>query len=130
MPATNILANLFSTIYNNELRNKKECIVYPASKLASAVLRTMQKNKYIGEFELIDDGLMGKFRIQLLGRINKCGVVSPRSSIKLTELYKWEKRFLPAVNTGIIILSTSGGIVSHIEARKNSNGGKIIGYVY
>ena len=90
----------------------------------------MQKNKYIGEFELIDDGLMGKFRIQLLGRINKCGVVSPRSSIKLTELYNWEKRFLPAVNTGIIILSTSGGIVSHTEARKNSNGGKILGYVY
>jgi len=130
MPAINILANLFSTIYNNELRNKKECIVYPASKLASAVLRTMQKNKYIGEFELIDDGLMGKFRIQLLGRINRCGVVSPRSSIKLTELYKWEKRFLPAVNTGIIILSTSAGIVSHADARKDSNGGKIIGYVY
>ena len=65
MAANNVLANLFATIYNNEIRNKKECLAIPASKLASAVLRSMQKNKYIGEFEFIDDGISGKFKIQL-----------------------------------------------------------------
>ncbi|MCP8321707.1 MAG: 30S ribosomal protein S8, partial [archaeon] len=76
MPAKNILANLFSSIYNSEIRKKKECLVIPASKLASEVLLTMQKYKYIGEVEYIDDGLSGKLRVQLLGRINKCGIIS------------------------------------------------------
>ena len=59
MAANNVLGNLFATIYNNEIRNKKECLAIPASKLASSVLRSMQKNKYIGEFDFIDDGIGG-----------------------------------------------------------------------
>ena len=102
----------------------------PASKLSSEVLRIMQKNKYVGEFEFIDDGLTGKFRIQLLGRINKCGIISPRLSVKLNQIYQWESRFLPAVGTGILILSTSTGVLSHVEAREKNIGGRILGYVY
>ena len=56
MPALNVLSNLFTTIYNNESRRKRECIAVPASKFASEVLRVMQKHRYIGEFEQIDDG--------------------------------------------------------------------------
>ncbi|MEM3382848.1 MAG: 30S ribosomal protein S8 [Nitrososphaerales archaeon] len=130
MPAKNVLANLFSTIYNNEIRNKKECFVIPASKLASEVLKTMQKYKYIGEFEYIDDGLSGKFRIQLLGRINKCGVISPRFSVKKDRYSDWERRFLPAVGSGILIVSTPKGVMSHIEAINLGLGGRLIGYVY
>src|SRR5487761_609647 len=103
MPAINVLGNLFATVYNNEIRNKKECIALPASKLASAVLRSMQKNKYIGEFEFIDDGISGKFKIQLLGRINRCGVISPRYSVNKTGYIRWERQFLPAVGVGILI---------------------------
>jgi small subunit ribosomal protein S8 len=75
MPALNVLSNLFTTVYNNESRRKRECIVVPASKFASEVLRVMQKHRYIGEFEQIDDGRAGKFRIQLLAKINKCGIL-------------------------------------------------------
>ena len=110
MPALNVLANLFSTIYNNELRRKKECIVIPSSKLVGEVLKVLQKNNYIGEFEFIDDGRQGKFRIQLLGRINKCGVISPRFNVKKDEFPDWEIRYLPAVNPGIIIVSTPNGM--------------------
>jgi len=130
LPAQNILANLFTTIYNNEMRNKKECIVVPASKLASEALRTIQRHKYIGEFEFIDDGLLGKFRIQLLGRINRCGVISPRFSVKKDEYTKWEMRYLPAVGVGILIVSTPKGVMSHTEAREKNLGGRLLGYVY
>ena len=51
MPATNVLANLFASLQNAEMRNKKECVVIPASNLASEVLKILQKRKYIGEFE-------------------------------------------------------------------------------
>src|SRR5574341_2585514 len=82
MPALNVLSNMFTTIYNNETRRKRECIILPASKFSSEVLRVMQKNRYIGEFEQIDDGRAGKFHVQLLAKINKCGIITPRFSVK------------------------------------------------
>ncbi len=130
MPAQNILSNLFTTLYNNELRNKKECLVIPASKLASEILRIIQKNKYIGEFEYIDDGLGGKFKIQLLGRINKCGLISPRLAIQKNEFERWERNYLPAVGVGILVITTSEGVVSHSEAKSKGIGGRLLGYVY
>jgi len=130
MPAKDILSNLFTTVYNNEMRNKKECLVIPASRLASEVLRTMQRHKYIGEFEFIDDGLSGKLRIQLLGRVNKCGVISPRFSVRKDEFTRWETQYLPAFGAGILILSSPEGVKSHTEARERGLGGMLLGYVY
>ncbi|MCH8022527.1 MAG: 30S ribosomal protein S8 [Thaumarchaeota archaeon] len=130
MVAQNILSNLFTTIYNNELRNKKDCLVIPASKLASEILRLIQKNKYIGEFEYIDDGLGGKFKIQLLGRINKCGLISPRLAIQKNEYERWERNYLPAVGVGILVITTSEGVLSHNEAKSKGIGGRLLGYVY
>lgn len=130
MPATNVLANLFTSLQNAEMRNKKECLIVPASKLAREVLRVLQRKRYIGEFEYIDDGIAGKFRVQLLGRINKCGVISPRFPVKKNELVEWEHRYLPAVGVGILIISTPLGVMSHTEAREKGVGGRLIGYVY
>ena len=130
MPATNILANLFSSLQNAEMRNKKECVIIPASALASEVLRVLQKRRYIGEFEFIDDGVGGKLRVQLLGRINKCGVISPRFPVRSLKLVEWEHRYLPAVGVGTLIVSTSKGVMSHVEAQENKIGGRLVGYVY
>ncbi|HUI00353.1 MAG TPA: 30S ribosomal protein S8 [Nitrososphaerales archaeon] len=130
MPVTNILANLFISLQNSEMRHKKECTVIPASKLASEVMRVLQKRRYIGEFEFIDDGVAGKLRVQLLGRINKCGAVSPRFPIKAKEYQKWEARYLPAVGVGMLVVSTSKGILSHSEAQEQNLGGRLLGYVY
>ena len=64
-----LLADVFSVIKNTEAIGRKECVT-PASKVIKGVLKSMQKHKYIGEFEYINDGKGGKFRIRLLGRIN------------------------------------------------------------
>jgi len=130
MPATNILANLFSSLQNAEMRNKKECVIIPASTLASEVLRVLQKRRYIGEFEFIDDGVGGKLRVQLLGRINKCGAISPRFPVRSLKLVEWEHRYLPAVGVGTLIVSTSDGVMSHVEAQEKKIGGRLVGYVY
>ena len=90
------LTNGLITIINNEMRNKRECIISPASKLLGRVLRIMQLNGYIGEFEFIDDGRSGKFKVQLLGRINKCGPIKPRYPAKVGEFEDWEKKY-PAI---------------------------------
>ncbi|MEM3730911.1 MAG: 30S ribosomal protein S8 [Candidatus Bathyarchaeia archaeon] len=124
------LANGLTTIINNEMRNKRECIISPASQLLGRVLRIMQLNGYIGEFEFIDDGRSGKFKVQLLGRINKCGAIRPRFSVKVNELEEWEKKFLPSREIGLLIISTSKGVLSNKEAKEKNVGGKLLAFVY
>ena len=130
MPAIKVLANLFASLQNSEMRHKKECIVIPASSLAGEVLTVLQKRRYIGEFELIRDGVGGKLKIQLLGRINRCAVISPRFPVKKSALVAWEHRFLPAVGVGILIVSTPAGVMEHTEAQEKGLGGRLLGYVY
>jgi len=130
VPALNVLSNLFTTIYNNESRRKRECVIVPASKFASEVLRVMQKHRYIGEFDQVDDGRAGKFQVQLLAKINKCGIITPRFSVKKDAYFGWERQFLPAYSMGILLVSTSKGIMSHHEAVTEGLGGVLVGYVY
>ncbi|MFQ6054753.1 MAG: 30S ribosomal protein S8 [Methanosarcinales archaeon] len=124
------LANALSIIKNAEDVGKRECIIHPASKLIGNVLKVMQDQGYIIGFEFIDDGKSGMFKVELKGRINKCGVIKPRSSVKKTEFEKWEKRFLPARNFGALILTTSRGVLSHYEALEKGLGGSLLAYVY
>jgi small subunit ribosomal protein S8 len=124
------LTNGLITIINNETRNKRECVISPASKLLGRVLRIIQLNGYIGEFEFIDDGRSGKFKVQLLGRINKCGSVKPRFPVRMEEFEEWEKKFLPSREVGILIISTPKGVLSHKEAKEKRVGGRLLAFVY
>jgi len=124
------LTNGLITVINNEMRNKRECIISPASKILGRVLRIMQLNGYIGEFEFIDDGRSGKFKVQLLGRINKCGAIKPRFSVKVGAFEKWEKTFLPSRDVGILVVSTAKGVIAHREAEEKNMGGRLLAFVY
>ncbi len=130
MPMIDTLANGLTTIMNNEMRRKRECVINTASKLLGRVLRVMQLNSYIGEFEFVDDGRSGKFRVQLLGRINKCGAIKPRIPVSLGEIENWEKRFLPSRDIGILVVSTSHGVVSHRDVKERKIGGRLLAFVY
>ncbi|MCC6057949.1 MAG: 30S ribosomal protein S8 [Desulfurococcaceae archaeon] len=133
MVMMNTLANAMATLMNAEMRRKNEAVIWPASKLIIRVLRVMQKYGYIGEFEYIDDGRWGKIVVQLLGRINKCGVIKPRWSVRWLDLMKmpqWLQKYLPSRDIGIIILSTSKGVMSHREAIELHTGGVLLAYVY
>lgn len=127
---TDTLANGLTTIINNEMRNKPECVISPASKLLGRTLRVMQLSGYIGEFEFVDDGRSGKFKVQLLGRVNKCGAVKPRFSITADEFEVWEKHFLPSRKIGVLVISTSQGVLSHREAKEKKIGGRLLAFVY
>ncbi|MBM2819317.1 MAG: rps8 [Nitrosarchaeum sp.] len=130
MPAQNVLANLFVTLYNNEARRKSDCIILPTSKLGIEVLKTLQKDGYIGKFEYIDDSRGGKFKIHLLAKITKCGAISPRFKVKNDEFNDWEQQYLPAYNRGMLLVTTNQGVMSHHEAINKRLGGFLIGYVY
>ncbi|MEM0374432.1 MAG: 30S ribosomal protein S8 [Sulfolobaceae archaeon] len=133
MVVLNPLANALTTIYNNEIRRNKQAIIMPASKLIINVLRVMQREGYIGEFEYVDDGRWGKIVVQLLGRINKCGPITPRFPLTYRELLNmpdYIRRYLPSKEIGIIILTTPKGVMSHRDAIKMRIGGIALGYVY
>ncbi|MEZ0290457.1 MAG: 30S ribosomal protein S8 [Sulfolobales archaeon] len=127
------LANALTTIVNAEKRAHETVLVWPASKLIAMTLRVMQRYGYVGEFEYIDDGRQGKFKIQLLGRINKAGAIKPRIPVKYLELVRmphYLRRYLPSRDIGIIILTTSRGVMSHREAIEARVGGIAVAYVY
>ena len=127
---TDTIANGMTTLMNNEMRLKRECVIHPASKLLGRVLRVLQLNGYIGEFEFIDDGRTGKFKVQLLGRINKCGAVRPRFPVKAEKFKSWEKNFLPSQDIGVLGVSTPKGVTSHKIAKEERIGGRLLAYVY
>ncbi|HNV94276.1 MAG: 30S ribosomal protein S8 [Candidatus Methanofastidiosum methylothiophilum] len=123
------LADALSNIYNYENARKPECII-PASKLMGNILRIMQKWGYIGAFEFIDDGKNGLFKLELLGAINKCGVIKPTTPVKKYEIEDWEMRYLPAKEFGILIMTTPNGVMSHKKAKEQNIGGILLAYVY
>lgn len=124
------LANALISMKNAEKLGKKECLIKPASKLIGEILKVMQSNDFIGEFEFIDDGKAGQYKVRLLGRINNCRVIKPRYSIKKDKMVKWEKRYLPARDIGILMLSTPKGVISNKEAIRQQTGGRLLAFIY
>jgi len=124
-----ILSDVLSAIKNGDRYGKRET-VSSYSILVKNVLLILQKNNYIGDFEYIDDKRGGKIKIQLLGKVNNCNAIRPRFYIRKDEYEKYEKRFLPAVSMGFIIISTSKGLLTHTEAKEKGLGGTLLCYVY
>jgi len=124
------LANALSGIWNAEKVGKLECTLKYSSKVILAVLEIMKVNNYISEFKVEKNNRGDLVHITLLKNINKCCVIKPRYPVKLSAYEKFEKRFLPAKNMGIIIVSTNKGILTHHEAKEKKLGGRLLAYCY
>ncbi|KAK2119536.1 40S ribosomal protein S15a [Saguinus oedipus] len=118
MVRMNVLADALKSINNAEKRGKRQVLIRPCSKVIVRFLTVMMKHGYIGEFEIIDDHRAGKIVVNLTGRLNKCGVISPRFDVQLKDLEKWQNNLLPSRQFGFIVLTTSAGIMDHEEARR------------
>jgi len=124
------LANTMSKIANAEKNAKKEILITPISKTIKKILEILQDNKYVGSFTEIEDTKGNIFKLNLLGSVNKCGAIKPRYSVKKEDYEKFEKRYLPAKDFGILIVSTSKGLMTHIQAKQAGIGGKLLAYCY
>ena len=124
------LAACLAKLLNAERVGKKEVIVRPASKMIKTILTLMNDHRYLGSFEEIVDDKGSSLKINLIGNINKCGVIKPRFSAKNTAYEKWEKRYLPAKNFGLLIVSTPQGIMTHHHAKEKKLGGRLVAYCY
>jgi len=124
------LNDAMSTIKNAASVGKSECMIRPSSKRIGRVLKVMQEYGYINQFEFIEDGKAGVFKVRMQGKINDCGVIKPRYSVQKNDLEKFESRYLPAQDFGVLILTTTAGVVSHSKAKELGVGGKLLAFVY
>lgn len=114
MVRISVLGDTLKAINNAEKKGKRQVLVRPSSKVVIKFLQVMQKHGtrgsvtgtfwasliwailekgYIGEFEVVDDRRAGKIVIQLLGRLNKCSVISPRYDLEVRLVLILNRRF-------------------------------------
>lgn len=124
------IADALSSIRNAEHAGKGTLEIEPASKLLGNVLKVMQEAGYIGPYEFQGEQHAGRYRVELVGNVNDCGVIKPRFSVKSADLEEWEARYLPGRDFGKLILTTTDGVVDHNEAKELGVGGKLLAYVY
>lgn len=123
------LADAINTIKNNEYIGRIDCEVI-STKLVKAVLDVMQKENYITGYEEFADGHIRKLKIKLANNINNMGVIKPRHAIAKTDIQRYEERYIPSRDFGILIISTSKGIMTNKEAKSIGIGGRLLTYVY
>jgi len=124
------VANALTNIKNSENATKKHCEFRPASKLMAEILRVMKEHGYIAGYERVEDQKSGHFRVELAGKINECRAIKPRYAVDKNGFEKFEKRYLPSRDLGLIIVSTSKGVKSHKIAKEEGIGGRLLAFVY
>jgi len=124
------LAAALSKLNNAERVGKREVVLEISSKMIKKVLNILNDHTYVGSFLEQKMGNKVILVVSLLGSINKCGVIKPRFSTKRKEFEKWEKRYLPSKDFGIILVSTPKGVMTHLQAKENNMGGKLLAYCY
>eukprot|EP00916_Digyalum_oweni_P019861 GHVL01033181.1.p1 GENE.GHVL01033181.1~~GHVL01033181.1.p1 ORF type:complete len:131 (+),score=1.31 GHVL01033181.1:43-435(+) len=130
MVRMSVLADALKAIVNAEKRGRRQVMLRPSSKVIVKFLKCMQKHGYIGEFEIVDDHRSGKIVVNLIGRLNKCAVISPRYDVGIRDIEQIASDLLPSRQFGHVVLTTTYGIMTHDEARRKHTGGKILGFFF
>jgi len=119
-----IIADVLNEIMNAKRARKNSIITKNISKLLISVLEVAKKHKYISEFRQ-----KGK-EIEIHFELNECKAIKPRFDVQVRDFEKYTRRYLPSRDFGIIIISTSQGLLTLEEAEEKNLGGCLIAYFY
>jgi small subunit ribosomal protein S8 len=125
-----VLSDVLSAIKTTKDKGLFEIEVRPVSKLVKEVLSVLKTEGYISDFTIFEDKRGNSAKIKLTNLINNIGAIRPRFPVTLKELETFESRYLPAKDFGRLIISTSKGIMTHLQAKANRLGGVLLAYVY
>ncbi len=130
MASNDTIADALICIKNSDGAVKSECVFRPASKLLGEILKVMQRNGYISGFEFVEDKREGMYKVNLQGKINDCRAIKPRYAVSKDGFEKFEKRYLPSRDIGILIVTTPKGVLTHREAKEQDIGGRLLAFIY
>ena len=132
MQITDPVADMLTRIRNANTA-KHESVDVPASNLKKAIAQILLDEGYIKSFEVVEDGTQGIIRIQLKYLAGKEKVISGLRRVSKPGLRVYARcEELPKVlgGLGIAIISTSKGLMTDKEARKNAIGGEVLAYIW
>jgi len=121
-----VIADALNQIMNIRRAGKEELVVKRHSKLLLSVLAIAKMKSYIKEYKVIPEN---ELKITL-GKINSCGAIKPRYLIQVKDIEKYTIRYLPSKTIGVLIISTSEGLMTHQTALDKNLGGSLIAYMY
>jgi len=132
MNITDPVADMLTRIRNAN-SEKHEFVDVPASNMKKAVADILLKEGYVKSVQIIEDDKQGVIRINLKYGQNKQKVISGLKRISKPGLRVYAStEELPKVlgGLGIAIISTSRGIMTDKDARKENIGGEVLAYVW
>ena len=119
------VADALNQIMNAKKAGKEVVEIKKHSKLLHTILALAKLKGYVKNYEIKNNIL-----IIDLGNITKCQAIKPRYTIMVGDIEKYEERYLPAKDLGILIVSTNQGIMTHQTAIEKNIGGCLIAYMY
>lgn len=132
MVVTDPIADMLTRI-RNALVVKREVIEVPASKMKKAIADILAQEGFIKGYTVIDDGPQGTIRINLKYGHNNERVISGLKRISKPGLRVYARKDeVPKVlgGLGIAIISTSKGVMSDKQARKEGVGGEVLCFIW
>ena len=125
------IADMLTRIRNAQIA-KHESVTLPASNTTKAIAKILLAEGYVKSVDFIDDGLQGEIKVTLK-YIGKTPVIAGLKRISKPGLRVYARcEELPKVlgGLGIAIISTSKGLMTDKEARKNAIGGEVLAYIW
>lgn len=129
---TDPIADFLTRIRNANMAYHEKVEV-PASRMKRAMAEILKNEGYIKDYEYIEDGKQGILRIYLKYGPNKERVITGLKRISRPGLRIYAKKDqLPRVlgGLGIAVISTSKGIMTDKQARREGLGGEVICYIW
>ena len=132
MQITDVVADMLTRIRNANSA-KHESVEIPASNLKKAIAQILLDEGYVKAFEVIDDGKQGIIKVALKYGENKQRIIQGLRRVSKPGLRIYAaSQDLPKVKNGlgVAIISTSKGIMTDKEARKQNIGGEVLAFVW
>lgn len=132
MQITDTIADMLTRIRNANSA-KHPTVDVPASNMKKQIAQILVDEGYIKSFRVIDDYKQGVIRITLKYTENKSQVITGLRRVSKPGLRIYSNsKDMPKVmkGLGIAIVSTSKGIMTDREARKNNVGGEVLAFVW
>jgi len=122
----------YLTRVRNALRARHKKVEIPASNLKKEISRILAEQKFIASYATVDDAKQGVIRIQLKYN-DTVSVISGLRRISRPGIRRYHNAGdLPRVNNGlgVAVVSTSKGLMTDKQARKENVGGEVLFYVW